>query len=106
MVHAGIVVSQFFVSLAVRTDRQSLFRVGLFSNPQVLAAGALSLCAMAAISYVPALQGVFHTAPLRPADWALLFGLGVFLLTAEEVRKWWRRHHDARANTRQKGSPA
>jgi calcium-translocating P-type ATPase len=106
MVHAGIVVSQFFVSLAVRTDRQSLLRVGLFSNPLVLAAGALSLCAIVAISYVPALQAVFRTAPLRPVDWAVLVGLGVLLLAAEEGRKGLRRHLEARGHTRKEGRPA
>ena len=39
MTQAGIVVSQFFNALAVRTDRQSIFRVGLLSNPRLIAAG-------------------------------------------------------------------
>ena len=38
MTQAGIVVSQFFNAQAVRTDRESVFRVGLLSNPQLLAA--------------------------------------------------------------------
>nr|WP_316781374.1 cation-transporting P-type ATPase [Streptomyces sasae] len=40
MVQAGIVVSQFFNALAVRTDRQSVFRAGLLSNPWPRAASA------------------------------------------------------------------
>jgi Ca2+-transporting ATPase len=85
---AGIVLSQFFVSLAVRTDRQSLFSVGLFGNPALLAAGAVGLAFMAAISYLEPLQSIFHTAPLDAADWAVAAAFGVLLLALEEIRKW------------------
>ncbi|MFD7445652.1 cation-translocating P-type ATPase [Streptomyces sp. NPDC059909] len=93
MVQAGIVVSQFFNALAVRTDRQSVFRIGLLSNPWLLAAGCFGIALMAAISYLPPLQAVFNTAPLDAADWAVLAGLGALLLAAEEARKAWLRRH-------------
>jgi calcium-translocating P-type ATPase len=91
MTQAGIVVSQFFNGLAVRTDRQSILRVGLLSNPRLIAAECIGVALMAAISYLPPLQAVFHTAPLDAADWAILAGFGVVLLVAEETRKWWLR---------------
>ncbi|MFJ4850746.1 MULTISPECIES: cation-translocating P-type ATPase [unclassified Streptomyces] len=91
MVQAGIVVSQFFNAQAVRTDRESVFRIGLWSNPALIGAGFVGVALMAAISYAPALQAVFHTAPLDLADWALLAGFGALLLAAEELRKWWLR---------------
>lgn len=93
MVQAGIVVSQFFNALAVRTERQSLFRIGLLSNPWLLAAGCFGTALMAAISYAPPLQALFNTAPLDAADWAVLAAFGVLLLAAEETRKWWVRRH-------------
>ncbi|MEX1658447.1 cation-transporting P-type ATPase [Streptomyces pseudovenezuelae] len=93
MVQAGIVVSQFFNALAVRTDRQSVFRIGLLSNPWLLVAGCFGIALMAAISYVPFLQTIFNTAPLAAAEWAVLVGLGALLLAAEEARKGWLRHH-------------
>lgn len=92
MVQAGIVVSQFFNALAVRTDRQSVFRAGLLTNPWLLAAGCFGIGLMAAISYAPPLQAVFHTARLAPADWAVLAAFGALLLAAEELRKWVLRH--------------
>ncbi len=91
MSQAGIVVSQFFNSFAVRTDRQSIFRTGLWSNPPLVAAGAFGVTMMAAISYVPLLQDVFHTAPLRLTDWLLLVAFGALLLAADEARKAWHR---------------
>ncbi|MFB7225453.1 cation-translocating P-type ATPase [Streptomyces sp. NPDC056227] len=91
IVQAGIVVSQFFNALAVRTDRQSLFRIGLLSNPWLIAAGCFGITLMAAISYLPPLQALFNTAPLGAGDWAILACFGALLLAAEETRKWWLR---------------
>jgi len=91
MTQAGIVVSQFFNSFAVRSDEQSIFKIGLFSNRPLIAAECISLGFIAAVSYVPALQSVFNTAPLRLSDWLLLFSWGALLLACEEARKAWRR---------------
>ncbi|HET9078221.1 MAG TPA: cation-transporting P-type ATPase [Acidimicrobiales bacterium] len=96
MSQAGIVVSQFFNSFAVRTETQSVFRAGLFSNPPLIAAGCFSIALMAAISYVPALQSVFHTAALSLSDWLLLVAFGAALLAADEIRKAAHRRHDRR----------
>ncbi|MFF7844504.1 cation-translocating P-type ATPase [Streptomyces ossamyceticus] len=101
MVQAGIVLSQFFNALAVRSDRQSILRVGLLSNPALLAAGGFGVALMAAISYLPPLQAVFNTAPLAASDWAVLGGLGTLPLLADEARKAWLRRRAARP----KGGP-
>jgi Ca2+-transporting ATPase len=87
MTQAGIVVSQFFNSFAVRTDEQSVFTIGVFSNRALVLAGLFGIGLMSCISYVPALQTVFHTAPLSVGDWLLLVILGAILLAAEESRK-------------------
>ncbi|HEX6470219.1 MAG TPA: cation-transporting P-type ATPase [Streptosporangiaceae bacterium] len=87
MTQAGIVISQVFVGLTVRSDRLGIGRIGLLSNPQMIAAQCVGLAMMCAISYVPPLQDVFHTAPLSPADWALLAVLGAAVLGADEIRK-------------------
>lgn len=103
MVQAGIVISQFFNALAVRTDRQSLLRIGPLSNPWLLAAGCLGITLMAGISYLPPLQALFNTAPLAAGDWAVLTGFGVLLLVAEELRKAWVRRRtpeDPKGGTR------
>ncbi|WP_424886094.1 cation-translocating P-type ATPase [Streptomyces sp. SAI-126] len=101
LAQGAIVFSQFFISFAVRTDRQSILKVGLLSNPALLAAGGFGIALMAAISYVPPLQDVFNTAPLDAIDWAVLAGLGTLPLIADEVRKWWlRRRADRRKGAR------
>jgi Ca2+-transporting ATPase len=87
MTQAGIVVSQVFIGLTVRSDRLGIGRIGLLSNPQMIAAQCVGLAIMCAISYAPPLQAVFHTAPLSLADWALLAVLGAAVLGADEIRK-------------------
>ncbi|WP_253195411.1 cation-transporting P-type ATPase [Streptomyces sp. JHA26] len=87
LVQAGIVVSQFFNALAVRTEHRSVFEAGLLGNPRLIAAGLFGIALMAAISYVPLLRSVFHTAPLTPGDWAVLTIVGVLPLAADELRK-------------------
>lgn len=103
MTQAGIVVSQFFNGLTVRTDRRSVFQVGLLSNPWLVAAESLGIAIMAAISYLPPLQAVFGTAPLSVGDWLLLIGFGVLLLAADEARKWWLRRRRPSAD---RGAPS
>ncbi|MFC5957245.1 HAD-IC family P-type ATPase [Streptomyces pratens] len=61
------------------------------ANPWLLAAGCFGIAVMAGISYLPPLQALFNTAPLNLDDWAVLAGLGVLLLVAEELRKAWLR---------------
>ena len=106
MTQASIVVSQFFISFAVRSDRQSLRRTGLFTNPALVGAGLISLSFITAVSYVPLLQRVFHTAPLTTSDWLIIVAFGVFLLVADEARKAWHRGRDASSATRPRGPRA
>lgn len=91
MTQAGIVVSQVFNGLTVRSDRLGIRRLGVLSNPRLLAAQAVGLGVMCAISYLPALQRLFHTAPLSVVDWVILTGFGALLLAADEIRKALRK---------------
>jgi magnesium-transporting ATPase (P-type) len=94
MTQAAIVVSQVFNGFAVRTESVSVFRVGLLSNRFLIAGEAIGVGIMACISYVPALQHLFGTAPLRLADWGLLTAFGAVLFIAEEMRKFIARRQN------------
>jgi len=96
MTQAGIVVSQFFNSFAVRTDTESVLKAGLWSNPALVGAGCFGLGFMAAVSYLPALQSVFNTAPLSVYDWLMAAAFGAALLAADEARKAWHRRRARR----------
>jgi calcium-translocating P-type ATPase len=95
MTQATIVASQVFNAFTVRSDRLSVFRLGLLSNPPLIVAELIGVLIMCAISYAPPLQAVFHTAPLSVVDWALVTACGVLLLVADEIRKLLLRRQEA-----------
>ncbi len=88
MTQAGIVMSQFANGFVVRTERASIFSVGLFSNRGVVAGELFGLLLMIAISYWGPLQSLLKTAPLSLNDWLILIATSVTLFVAEETRKW------------------
>ncbi len=100
MTQAGIVFSQVFNGFAVRTDRESVFSVGLFSNRLLVFAQALGVGIMLAISYAPPLQSVFGTAALPGYYWAVPAGFGLVALIAEELRKAILRRRTAPSRVR------
>ena len=88
---AGIVASQIGNALAIRTDRESIFTVGLFSN-RLLLWGILSeVLILLALSYLPFLQRIFGTAPLTGYDLLFLLIFPPIMLLADELRKAWHR---------------
>ena len=96
MTQAAIVAGQVANGFGCRTEREALFKVGLFSNRFLLLGELVGVAIMCAISYVPFLQNIFKTAPLTLVDWAILVVAAVTLFFAEEGRKWYLRRRDAR----------
>jgi Ca2+-transporting ATPase len=87
VVFSVLTISQLFHSLAVRSERESLFRIGLSSNPAMLAAVASALGLQLAVVYVPALNPIFHTQPLPLLDLAVCLALSSLVLVAVEIEK-------------------
>jgi P-type Ca2+ transporter type 2C len=81
-------VSQLFHSFNCRNRTESLFTIGPFSNPKLVAAFFVSLLLQLLAVSVPFMRGVFKTASLTPVDWALVIGLSSFPLWAMEAVKW------------------
>jgi P-type Ca2+ transporter type 2C len=101
MVFTTLCFAQLAHVLAIRSERESLFRQGLWSNPALLGAVCLTFLLQLATIYVPALNGVFKIAPLRPADLAWTLGAAAVVFGAVEGEKWLkRRHRSARADGR------
>ncbi|MEK6525628.1 MAG: cation-translocating P-type ATPase C-terminal domain-containing protein, partial [Nitrospirota bacterium] len=86
-----LVLAQLFHAFNCRSDRRSLFAIGLWTNKSLLWAVAGSALLQAAIILNPWTQEVFKAAPLNPEHWALAFGLGVLPLLAMESWKVARR---------------
>ena len=88
---AGIVACQIGTAFAARTDRASLFTVGLFSNRFLLWGIAFELVFTGAVIYAPPLQHVFGTAALSPAQLAVIAPFPIIVWAADELVRWFRR---------------
>ncbi|TNF52070.1 calcium-translocating P-type ATPase, PMCA-type, partial [bacterium] len=64
MVFTVLCLSQMGHVLAIRSERESLFKMGLFSNTLLLGAVLLTFALQMATIYVPFLNPIFKTAPL------------------------------------------
>jgi len=97
MCWAGIIAAQAGNVLAMRTDRESVFSVGLFTNKLVWPGIASMAAVVLLVAFVPAMQRVFGTAALTPADIGFLAFVPFYMLGAEELRKYWVRRRRPRA---------
>ena len=91
MTFAAIVMSQVGMVFNCRTDKASVFKTGFFTNRLILVGIAVEIVLLLLLSYVPFLNSVFNTAPLRVEDWAFLVLIPPFVLLLEEVAKAVRR---------------
>ncbi len=94
MVFTVLTLSQMGNVLAIRSERESLFRQGLFSNMPLLGAVMLTFLLQIAIIYHPSLNAIFHTAPLTASElgFCLLLSAIVFVLVEIEkfaLRRGW-----------------
>ena len=87
VVFTVLTVSQLFHSLAVRSERDSLFSIGLLSNPWMLGAVLFTVLLQLAIIYLPPLNGIFHTQPLPLFDLLVCLSLSSLVLFAVEAEK-------------------
>jgi magnesium-transporting ATPase (P-type) len=95
MTLAGIVAAQIGNAFACRTDRETIFKVGFFSNRLLLQGIAVEIGILLALMWIPPLQEVFALAPLRASEWMLLAAYPLVMLGAEELRKAFMRRRDA-----------
>jgi Ca2+-transporting ATPase len=74
IVFSTVTLSQMANVLAVRSERQSVFQIGLFSNKPLLGAVLLTFFLQLALIYVPFLRGSFTPRLCRRAIWRLFWG--------------------------------
>jgi P-type Ca2+ transporter type 2C len=84
---AAVVTTQIGNLFAHRTDRRSVFEVGLTSNRLAWAAIATELALIAAIVYLPPVQAAIGTAAFPAWLWLPLLAVSPTLLLIDEGRK-------------------
>jgi len=73
----------------VRSERVSLFELGVFSNPYMLLALGFSLALLLIVVAVPWLQPMFNTHFLSPTECSIVLGFALIPAVGEEVTKWF-----------------
>ncbi len=91
IVFTVLTLSQMGNVMAVRSNRDSLFRIGVFSNRPLLGAVLLTFGLQLAVVYWPPLQNVFQTAPLSAMDLLLCIALSSVVFWAVEAQKLLKR---------------
>jgi Ca2+-transporting ATPase len=91
MVFTVLVFAQLFHCLGIRSERFSLFSIGLFSNPALVIALLVTALAQLAVIYLPPLNNVFRTVPLSASQLGACVVIGSIVLVAVELEKFVRR---------------
>ncbi len=91
MVFTVLCLSQMGHVLAIRAERESLFKQGLLSNKPLLGAVFLTFGLQMATIYIPVLNPIFKTAPLTAGELCIALILSSVVFFAVETEKWWFR---------------
>ncbi len=91
MVFTTLTLSRVGLAETMRSERDSVFRLGLFSNKPLLGAVILTIGLQMAVVYIPILQNIFHTTSLSARDLLISFGLSTIVLWAIELEKCFTR---------------
>lgn len=91
MVFTVLCLSQMGHVLAIRSEKESFFSQGIFSNKPLTGAFLLTFVLQMATIYVPQLQPIFKTEALTLRELALTLALSSLIFVAVEIEKWLKR---------------
>jgi Ca2+-transporting ATPase len=92
-------LSQMGHVLAIRSEKQSLWAAGIFSNKPLIGAVILAVLLQLAITYIPLMQPIFRTEALTAMELAVVFGLSSLVYIAVEIEKLIARKRGVKATT-------
>ncbi|MEJ2310187.1 MAG: cation-translocating P-type ATPase [Gammaproteobacteria bacterium] len=88
VVFTVLTFSQLVHALVIRSETESLFRLGLFSNLPLLLAVLLTVVLQLIVIYVPFFNEVFHTTPLEMHELLVCLLLPLCVLLFVELEKF------------------
>jgi Ca2+-transporting ATPase len=87
-----LTLSQMAHVMAIRSEHESLFRIGILSNKPLLGAVLLSAIFQLGLVYVPFLQAIFKTKAMPVPTLAVAVGLSSIIFMLVELEKYILRH--------------
>ncbi|KAF0145884.1 MAG: Ca2+-transporting ATPase [Nitrospirae bacterium] len=91
MVFTVLCLTQLGHVLAIRSEKESLFKIGLFSNRPLLGAVLISFGFQMATIYMPYLNPIFKTQPLSFRELVITLAVSSVVFFAVEGEKFFRR---------------
>lgn len=82
-----LVVCQLFYSLALRDKRNSIFRIGIFSNKYLVGAILAGMALQMLVLGIPVIKSAFHLQMPDIRAWGIIFALGFTPLVLNEFIK-------------------
>ncbi len=91
MAFVTLSLCELFRAYTVRSERASLFKIGVFSNRYMQYAVGLSIGLLLLVVSLPFLQPIFNTHFPSLREWSVVVGLALIPATAEEITKFFLR---------------
>jgi Ca2+-transporting ATPase len=91
MVFTVLSLAQLGHVMAIRSDRDFLYRQGIFSNPPLLGAVLLTFLLQLGVIYLPFANELLKTQPLSLNELLICIGASALLFHAVELEKWIKR---------------
>jgi Ca2+-transporting ATPase len=94
MAFVTLSLCELFRAYTVRSERASIFAIGIFSNKYMQYAVGLSIGLLLIVCAVPFLQPIFNTHFLSLREWAMVVGLALVPAASEEITKFFLRRSE------------
>jgi len=94
MAFVTLSLAELFRAYTVRSERASLFSIGVFSNKYMQYAVGASIALVLIVCAVPFLQPIFNTHFLTAREWGVVVGLALMPAVAEEITKFFLRRSE------------
>lgn len=94
MAFVTLSLCELFRAYTVRSERASIFKIGVFSNKYMQYAVGVSVALLLLVCSVPFLQPIFNTHFLSAREWMIVAGLALTPAIAEEITKFFLRRSE------------
>jgi P-type Ca2+ transporter type 2C len=92
MVFTVLCLGQLTHVMAIRSERDSLFSQGIFSNPKLIFTVAITFMLQLSVIYFPFFNAIFKTQPLSFNELIFCIGISLVIFIAVEIEKIIRRY--------------
>lgn len=87
MAFVTLILAELLRSYSARSDRFTLFHIGVFSNGKLVIATLISFILMLGVMYIPPLADLFDTVPLGFKEWIVAIPCALIPLVLGEIYK-------------------